>query len=234
VRAVEPTRRSRRKVQILVGTIVVLAVAGTVATALTPSLATKHPLLLILLEARNRNLVLARRVDVVPFVLVGTLRRVLSDPLYWLLGLWYGDKAIRWLDEKAGGGALVKMTEKVFAKAAYPMVFFFPGAVVCALAGATGMPFAAFMAVNLAGTVTTVIALRLAGDVLSGPVDALLGVFSRNTVKTTAITIALVVLSIILNRAQGRMEIPSVDELEAEAAEDGDAHPTEPEPGRGE
>lgn len=215
----ERKRPSRRKLQLLIGAIVVLAIAGTTATALTPRLATRDPLLLIMLEARNRNLVLARRVDVVPFVLVGTVRRMISDPLYWLLGLWYGDKAIRWLEEKAGGGALVRFTEQVFAKAAYPMVFLFPGAVVCALAGATGMPFPAFLAVNLTGTVTMVVLLRVAGDVLSGPVDAILGFFERNMVTTTAVTIALVVLSVVLNRMEGRLEVPSVDELEGDAEE---------------
>jgi membrane protein DedA with SNARE-associated domain len=218
---VERTRPSRRKLQLLIGAIVVLAIAGTTATALTPRLATRDPLVLIMLEARNRNLVLARHVDLVPFILVGTIRRMISDPLYWLLGVWYGDKAIRWIEEKAGGGAFVRVTEQFFAKAAYPMVFLFPGAVVCALAGATGMPFPAFLATNLAGTVTMVVLLRLAGDALSGPVDAVLRFFDRNMVTMTAITIALVVLSIVLNRAQGKAELPSVDELEKEL--EGDA-----------
>ncbi len=219
----ERTRPSRRKLQLLIGAIVVLAIAGTTATALTPTLATRHPLLLIMLEARNRNLVLARHVDLVPFVVVGTVRRTLSDPIYWLLGVWYGDRAIRWLEEKAGGGALVRVTEQFFAKAAYPMVFLFPGAVVCALAGATGMPFPAFLATNLAGTITMVILLRLTGDVLSGPVDAILRFFERNLVSTTAITIALVVLSIVLNRAQGKADVPSVEELEGDEGEAGEA-----------
>ncbi len=219
MRPVERTRPSRRKLQLLIGAIVVLAIAGTTATALTPTLATRHPLLLIMLEARNRNLVLARHVEVVPFMLVGIVRRMISDPLYWLLGVWYGDRAIRWIEEKAGGGALVRVTEQFFAKAAYPMVFLFPGAVVCALAGATGMPFPAFLVTNLAGTVTMVTLLRLTGDALSGPVDAVLRFFDRNLVTTTAVTIALVVLSIVLNRAQGKAEVPSVDELEAEGAE---------------
>ncbi len=228
--AVERTRPSRRKLQLLIGAIVVLAIAGTTATALTPRLATRDPLLLIMLEARNRNLVLARHVNLVPFILVGTIRRMISDPLYWLLGVWYGDKAIRWIEEKAGGGALVRVTEQFFAKAAYPMVFLFPGAIVCALAGATGMPFPAFIATNLAGTITMVALLRLAGDALSGPVDAVLRFFDRNLVTTTAITIALVVLSLVLNRAQGKLEVPSADELEAEVDAEAGAESTGDEP----
>lgn len=215
-------RPSKTKVRLLVGTLVALGVCGSVATALTGPLATRHPLLLIILEARNRNLVLARHVDVVPFIIVGTLRRVLSDPLFWLLGWWYGDRAIRWIEHKAGGGFLVQGLEQLFTKAAYPMVFFFPGAVVCALAGATGMPFWAFLAVNVAGTLVAVFALRLSGDLLSGPVDAVLGFFNRHLVATTIVTVSLVLLSLLSSRLQGRSEIPSVDELEGDPFPDPD------------
>ncbi len=196
--------------------IVVVIVAGTIATAFTAPLATRHPLLLITLDARNRYLILARKVDLVPFLIIGTLRRLLSDPLYWLLGRWYGDRAIRWLETKGGGGVLVTFTERVFAKAAYPMVFLFPGAIVCALAGRMGMPFAAFLVVNVAGTIASVSVLRLFGDILGGPVDAILGFFNRHLVATTIVTVSLVVLSLMLNRVQGNSELPPLDEFEGE------------------
>ena len=67
---------------LLVAPIVVLSTLGTIATALTPTLAANHPLLLIAMDARNRMLVLAREVDVVPFVVVAVLRLSLSDPLF--------------------------------------------------------------------------------------------------------------------------------------------------------
>ena len=86
----EGGRRRKPRVALLVAPIVVFAVAATIATALTPALAAKHPLLLITLEARNRNLLLARRVDVVPVIVVATIRRTLTDPLYFLLGHFYG------------------------------------------------------------------------------------------------------------------------------------------------
>ena len=211
----EKERPSRIKLRLLVAGIAVVITASTIATAFTAPLATRHPLLLIILDSRNRNLVLARSVDLVPFVVVGTLRRMLSDPLYWMLGHWYGDRAIRWLEEKGGGGMLVTLTEKVFVKAAYPMVFFFPGAIVCALAGRTGMPFVGFVITNVAGTICTVATLRLFGDILGGPVDSILGFFNRHLVATTIVTVGLVVASLVLQRAQGKSEIPTVDELEA-------------------
>ena len=212
-------RPSRRTLVLLVAPIVVLTTLGTIATALTPTLAANHPLLLIAMDARNRFLVLAREVDLVPFVVVAVVRRSLSDPLFYLLGRFYGEGAIRWLEKKGGGGELVNLTERIFKRAGYPMVFAFPGAIVCALAGTTGMSFTGFLIANLAGTLTSVIAVRIFSDAISSPVEALLGFFERNMVATTAVTVSLVVLSLVLNRAQGRLEGTSIDALEKELEE---------------
>ncbi len=211
-------------VLLIVG-ITVVIVAGTIATIFTPALAAEHPLLLITLDARNRMLVLARRVDLVPFVVVGTLRRLASDPLYWLLGYWYGERAIRWLQKKGGGGELVVWTEKLFARAAYPMVFLFPGAVVCALAGATGMPFAAFLAVNVAGTVAAVVAVRLSSGLVAAPVDAILDFFRDHLVPVTIGWAVLMVLAIVLNRWVSGFDAPSLDDLEELKGTEGTSEP---------
>jgi len=148
--AAERPKPSRRTLVLLVAPIVVITSLGFVATAFTPALAARHPLLLIALDARNRFLVLARGVDLVPFVVVAVLRRSLSDPLFYLLGRFYGEGALRWLERKGGGGQLVVITEKFFHRAGYPMVFLFPGAIVCALAGQTGMAPAGFVIANVA------------------------------------------------------------------------------------
>ena len=215
---------SRRTLILLVAPIVVITSMGLIATAFTPALAARHPLLLIALDARNRFLVLAREVDIVPFVVVAILRRSFSDPLFYLLGRFYGDGALRWLQKKGGGGDLVVWTEKLFKKAAYPMVFAFPGAIVCALAGQTGMSPVGFMLTNLAGTLTAVLAVRRFSDAVSSPVEGLLDFFDRNIVVTTAVTISLVVVSLLLNRAQGKLEA-DLEELESDV--DDDAEPSD-------
>lgn len=206
---------SRRKLVLLVGPIVVITVLGTIASAFTPVLAAKHPLLLITLDARNRMLVLAREVSLVPFVVVALARRTISDPLFYLLGRYYGEGAVRWLEKKGGGGSLVTATERFFAKARYPMVFLFPGAIVCALAGQTGMSPASFLVTNIAGTLTSIFMVRAFSATIASPVEGLLGFFNRNLVATTTVSVTLVVLSLVLNRLQGRMDT-SLDELEAE------------------
>ena len=202
---------------LLVTPIVALVIVGFVAAALTPTLLSKHPLVLIALEARNRNLILtASRVDLLPFVAVATLRRLLTDPLYYLLGRFYGDRAVRWLEKDAGGGAFIRMVEQLFRKAAYPMVFFFPGAVVCALAGETGMRPAVFLALNILGTITVVIALRLFTGTIEGPVDAIQRFNDRNFKWLTIVTIVIVILYVLVQRSMGKAEVQSIDEIQEE------------------
>lgn len=215
----ERPKPSRRTLILLVAPIILITTMGVIASAFTPTLATKHPLLMIALDARNRFLVLARHVDLVPFVIVAVLRRSFSDPLFYLLGRFYGDNALRWLQKKGGAGDLVPFTEKLFKKAGYPMVFAFPGAIVCALAGQTGMSPVGFMVTNLAGTLTAVFAVRRFSSTIASPVEGLLGFFSRNLVLTTAVSIGLVVLSLVLNRFQDKLD-PGLDELEGNTGSD--------------
>lgn len=212
----ERPKPSRRTLVLLVAPIVVVIAMGLIATAFTPALATRHPLLLIALDARNRFLVLAREVDLVPFVVVALLRRSFSDPLFYLLGRFYGEGALRWLERKGGGGQLVVLTEKLFKRAGYPMVFLFPGAIVCALAGQTGMAPVGFLITNVAGTLAAVLAVRRFSDAVSSPVEGILDFFDRNIVVTTSVTVALVALSLVLNRAQGKLDA-DLDELDGGA-----------------
>lgn len=225
----ERPKPSRRTLILLVTPIIIITTMGLIASAFTPTLATQHPLLMIALDARNRFLVLARDVDIVPFVIVAVIRRSFSDPLFYLLGRYYGDNALRWLQKKGGAGELVPFTEKLFKKAGYPMVFAFPGAIVCALAGQTGMPPVGFMVANLAGTLTAVFAVRRFSSTIASPVEGLLDFFSRNLVATTAVSIGLVVLSLVLNRVQDKFDM-DLDELEGEG-EDSPAGPSDVEEG---
>ncbi|MEA2931383.1 MAG: hypothetical protein QOI56_168 [Actinomycetota bacterium] len=216
----ERPKPSRRTLILLIAPIVVLSTAGTIASAFIPALAAHHPLLLIALDSRNRMLVLARRVDLVPFLTVGILRRVLSDPLFYILGFLYGDRAIRWLEKKGGGGSLVTLTEGWFKKASYLMVFLFPGAIVCALAGATKMKPWVFAAWNLSGTVASVVLVRIFSDAISSPVDAVVRFFDQHLVATTCVSVALVILSLVLNKVQGRLDA-GLDDLDDKAGSEG-------------
>jgi membrane protein DedA with SNARE-associated domain len=212
---------SRRTLILLVTPIVILIAVGTVANALTPWLLKNHPLWLVALEARNRNLLAAAsRVDVVPFVVFGVLRRMLSDPLFFLLGHLYGDNALRWAERRLGSNdVIVKVTEQGFRRASGAMVFLFPGALVCVLAGVSRMSVRAFLTLNLAGTVSAVIVLRLFAKVLEAPIEAVLRFNDRNVKWLTLLSVALVVTALILQRRRGEGELEAVLDIETDLAE---------------
>lgn len=202
----------------------ILIAIGTVANALTPWLLKNHPLWLVALEARNRNLLAtASRVDVVPFVVFAVVRRMVSDPLFFLLGRLYGDRALRWAERRLGGNDLiVKVTEDWFRKASGVMVFLFPGALVCVLAGVSRMSVRMFLALNLLGTVAVVIVLRLFARVIEEPIEAVLRFNDRNVKWLTALSIALVVVALLLQRVQGKGELEAVLDIESDLTEDDD------------
>lgn len=222
--AVERPRPSRKKLALIVTPILILWVLGIVGSALTPTLLAKNPLLLIVLEPRNRNLILvSQKVDQVPFLLVGFFRRVLTDPLFYLLGYLYGDRAVRWAEQKMGeAGAFVRGVEKAFGKAGPLVVFLSPGALVCVLAGATGMRPLVFALMNVLGTITILVVLYAFGDIFSGPVGALNRFISSNFKWLTILSVLATAWWIWDQKKRGTLELESVDDI-AGQLEDGES-----------
>ena len=209
---------SRRSLYLLLTPIVVLTALAYVGDALSPTLAVTHPVWLILLNTRKRYLALvATKVDPVTFFAVGLIRQIMVDPLYFILGRRYGDAGVRWLERKLGEGASgVTVFEGWFQKAAYPMVAIAPNAIISVLAGASKMKAGVFLALNLGGTIVTLILLRAFGDVFSGPLDSVLDFLRRYQWQLTAVSVVLVGLQVMLSRRSGRSELESVSKMEQE------------------
>ena len=65
----------------------------------------------------------------------------MADPLFYLLGYYYGDAAVRWLERKSPSyGPIAREAERLFGRYGYPLVFFAPNAYICLFAGAARMP----------------------------------------------------------------------------------------------
>jgi len=212
---------SRRSLYLLLTPIIVLTAVAYVGDALSPTLVNSHPVWLILMNTRKRYLALtSTRIDPVTFFVVGVGRQMIADPLYFVLGRRYGDAGVRWLERKLGDGAAgVTMFEGWFKKAAYPMVAIAPNAIISVLAGASKMKASVFLALNLGGTIVTIIILRLFGDVFSGPLDAVLGFLRRYQWPLTAASIVLVVVQVVMSRKSGKSELESVASIERELDE---------------
>lgn len=213
---------SRRTLTLIVGPILAVVVIGTLGNMFHPSLLKNNPLLLVAMEPRNRYLLLvADKVSFVPFLLVATIRRLVSDPLFYLLGYLYGESGVRWIERKMGDSAgLVRGMERGFAKAAPVMVFLFPGAIVCVLAGATGMRPLLFLALNVAGTITVVSLLYRFAEFFDGPLGAVNRFYANNNKLLTILSVVFTVLWLIQQRRQGRSELTSISSIEKELESD--------------
>jgi membrane protein DedA with SNARE-associated domain len=107
------------------------------------------------------------------------------------------------------------MMETFFAKAAYPLIFLAPNNYFCLFAGASRMPPVAFVVINVAGTIGRLVLFRAVGDVFDSPIDAVLGFLQDYRLPLTALTIALVVGQVVLDRRKGTDELTALADLEA-------------------
>jgi membrane protein DedA with SNARE-associated domain len=220
-------RPSRRAITLVAIPLVILVILANVGDALAPSLVDTHPAWLIALNARNRNLVLVTNsLDAWTYYGVGTIRLLISDPLFFLLGAWYGDTAVRWMERRTRTwGQMLRQLERGFGKAAYPLVFIAPNNPICLFAGAAGMPIRAFFAVNLAGTLVRLYAVRRFGEAFEAPIGDVVGWIGDHRVPLLVVTISLVLISLALESRRGETEVTSLAHLDDELDEvDHDLH----------
>ncbi|HEX9682167.1 MAG TPA: hypothetical protein VGA13_03740 [Acidimicrobiales bacterium] len=213
---------SRRRLALIITPIVLLVIASNVGDALFPTLApdpkepgSGHPLVLLALNARNRNLLaVSNFMDPVSYYVVGTLRLLIADPPFYFLGYFYGDRAVQWIEQKSPTiGGFARQYEAAFARASYPLVFLAPNNPICLFAGAAGMHPGWFISLNISGTVARLYLIRVIGDVFSGPIDSVLGFIADYRWQLTGVTVALVAISVISHR-RGGGELEGITELE--------------------
>jgi len=221
VDATEHPAPSRTAVTAVVAAVAVLVIASNVGQALTTTWADRHPLALIALNSRNAILVLTtNQLDAWSYYGVASLRLLVSDPLFFLIGMWYGDRAIAWVEKQwASQGRVLRWFESAFTKAAYPLVFLAPNNPICLLAGATGMRLRVFVALNVSGTLARLWAIRVLGETFEAPIDDVLGFFARYRVPLLVASVGLVALSVWSDRRSGRGDFEVITELEHELDE---------------
>jgi len=210
-----PSRRVRRSV---IAAIIALTIAGWTGDLLLGVLLDRHPLIFIALNSRNRNLVLASEyLDPWSFYGVALLRLLASDPLFFLLGRWYGDAGVRWMERKAPTyGRMMRTAERWFNKAAYPLVALAPNNFICLFAGAGGMGVAGFFVANVTGTIVRLVVLRTVGDVLSSPLGAVRHFIQDHRLLVVAISAVLLSISIWSEKRSGGTEVETLAHLDEE------------------
>ena len=202
--------------RLVITPIIAMVVANNIGNALFPTLLTDHPLLLIALSPSNRNFVLvANQVDPVSFYVIGTLRLLAPDPLFFLLGRWYGDAAISWMEQRTPTfGQLMRTLERWFAKASWPLVLVIPDNPVCLLAGASGMGVVIFATLNVVGTIGRLVLLRVTGRLLADPIDWIVHLVGEYRIPLLVLTVGLVAFTVVREWRAGTSEIEQLIELE--------------------
>ncbi|HUR77167.1 MAG TPA: hypothetical protein VMZ22_04405 [Acidimicrobiales bacterium] len=226
----EPTeaerRRRRRRLTILLVPIVTFSITGFVINIAAPALINDHPLVVIFFQPINRYLILAaNQVEAWEFFAVGFFRLVLMDPIYFLMGRWFGDGALDWIEDKTGNTGFVPFVKKWFGRAGGVFVVVAPNAYVCVLAGAARMNVALFVGLNAVGTIGRLIIIKATGDVFEPVLEPVLDFIKRYQWQLVAVSFVLFGIQALGNRKSGKADIEGVgkmaDELEAsiEAAE---------------
>ncbi len=205
--------------------IVALIVLSNVGNALAAGLVDTHPLLLIMMNSSNRNLILVtNELDALSYYTVGTLRLLVADPLFFLIGYWYGDSAIRWMERRTKSlGQTLRQWEGWFAKAAYPIVFFAPNQYICLFAGAAGMGVGGFFATNIAGTLVRLYLVRRLGETFEAPIDDVLGFIQDYRIPLLIVSIALFTVMTVNELRSGGAGLDDLaNSLEEDDATDAD------------
>ncbi|MBS1849071.1 MAG: hypothetical protein JST73_12415 [Actinobacteria bacterium] len=182
----------------LVIAIMVAAFAtGIVGTALAPTLVARHPLWLIALNANNRYLILAtNQAGPVGFFAVATLRRVVPTIAFFLIGRWYGDRAVRWLAGREPASTdVVSVVERLFDRFGWWIVAVAPMTFTCLIAGARRFRPRVLVPLVIVSIMIRLALLRWLGSAFSGTLDSIVHWIDRSRGPLLVVTIGLVLFS---------------------------------------
>jgi membrane protein DedA with SNARE-associated domain len=197
----------------IIGTTIVL---GWLGDAFWASLVDRSPLTLVALNAKPRYLVLTvNQLDPWLYYPFATFRLLVTKPLVWLVGAWYGPRAILWAEQRTErGGRAVRFLERHFGRWGWVIVAITSNNVVCLLAGSTGFSLFWFMVLAVAGTLVRLYLIDLFGAAFTEPIDDVIGFVVEHRPIIVGLSVAVVVGGLLLERRRGRTQLDDLISLE--------------------
>lgn len=219
-----PGGTSRRTLTLLVTPLIGMIIANYAAGILWAELVNSNPALLITLSSQNRYLVMtSNNLDAATYFGIGFLRLMAPDPLLYLLGFWYGERAIRWMEGRTPTvGTGLRQLEGLFGRWGYPLVVIMPNNPVCLLAGAARMRPAVFAALNVVGTAGRLVLIRILGEAFQQPIDTFLEWVAQYRIPIILVSTAAVGFFAWNEWRRGDSQIERLLELDDELGEPGD------------
>lgn len=190
-----------------------ILVCGWIANSAWANWQREHPLALIMLSPINRHLILtSNALGFGEFFGVGLVRHLIPDPVFYVLGYWYGARALKWISEgnafatrlvgEDGTGLEHPQNRRVL----YPLAFIMPNNWVSLFCGAARIPFHAFLIINICGTSARLLLCRWIASVFSDQVATLSDWISRYQWPITAVSVVCVIAAMSFQlRPQGTL-----------------------------
>jgi hypothetical protein len=217
-----PPRTDRRRLALFAVPMAAFAITSTVGNAIAPTLLVESPLALAVLSPRTRWMLLASpKLDALTFYGIPLLRAALFLLLWYLFGRHYGKRAVRWLHDRLPGRGqrILAGVERVFRRWWILLVPVAPGNATALLAGAHRIPVVAVVTLGLVGVGTRLVLVRTLADVIRGPLLDVLDWVGRNQLWLTAVSIAVVAVTMLWARRAGTPGVAGIEGVE-ELAED--------------
>ena len=201
--------------------IVALVLANNAGNAMWASLIHEQPYALLALNSSNKYIVGTTTNSALILVLVlSTVRLMAPDPLFWMIGYLYRDRAEHWARRVFPGMNKVfdqfDQDKGGFARTLDVLLVVMPNNPVCLLAGVAGVRFRRVMTLSLVGTAGRILVLRGIGTVFDDEIESILETVSQYQSLLQKISIALVVAFVAWQFFGRRGLIGGVEELEEE------------------
>ncbi len=155
----------------------VLFISGTLGSNIGPAFVDDHPLAVLILSSRNRNLFgSVPYIDLPVYAVVGFLRILLAATALYFVGRWYGDRTVTWVENNVGEPPVIyKWVERAVDRAGWLAVYLMPGSnVVCLLVGHRKMAPRTFFAFVIPGIITKLTILWIGGRIFEDQVRSFL------------------------------------------------------------
>lgn len=144
-----------------------LFVIGTIGSNIGPALVDEKPILVLILSSRNRNLFgSVPYIDLFPYLIIGFTRVLVAGVALYLVGRWYGTKALGWVEGNMGElPRIYRSLERAVDKAGSVMVVLMPGSnIVCLLVGHRRMEPRRFIPLLMLGIAIKLVVLWQGGQ----------------------------------------------------------------------
>ena len=205
--------------------IVALVAASNIGNMVWAGWVDDHPLGLLALNSSNKYLLATSiSLDLVPMVLVATLRLLAPDPIFFAMGWLYGDRALHWARRTFPGstGLLdqAKTDPRLVHKVLNVLVVVAPNNLVCLVAGVVRFPIKRFIVLNIVGTVGRVLLMRWIGLFFEDQIEDVLEVVNRYQTWLIWGSVAVVAAVLIWQIVSDRGLAGGIEELEEELGDD--------------